>query len=183
MSDTLSEHVSARPTVRPSGSEIELGRPRLAVVLAAGRSERLASVTGGGSKALVRMGGLSLVERAVRTLLSAGIERVVVVVGYQAGPVATVVNRIAPDRVRAVFAERWELGNGASLTAAEPHAAEEHGFLLVTTDHVFSEGALEPLQRAGRPAARAANPRHGRVRWWEFRARRRYRAAPGPPTT
>ena len=152
MSDTLSEHVSAQPTVRPFGSEIELGRPRLAVVLAAGRSERLASVTGGGSKALVRVGGLSLVERAVRTLLSAGIERVVVVVGYQAGPVATVVNRIAPDRVRAVFAERWELGNGASLTAAEPHAAEEHGFLLVTTDHVFSEGALEPLQRAGRPA-------------------------------
>ncbi len=152
MSETLSEHVIGQPTVRPSRPEIELGRPRLAVVLAAGRSERLAAVTGGGSKALVRVGGLSLVERAVRTLLAAGIERVVVVVGYQAGPVATVVNRIAPDRVRAVFAERWELGNGASLAAAEPHAAEERGFLLVTTDHVFSEGALEPLRRAGRPA-------------------------------
>jgi CDP-L-myo-inositol myo-inositolphosphotransferase len=138
--------------VRPSGAQVDLGRPRLAVVLAAGRSERLAVVTGGGSKALVRLGGLSLVERAVRTVLSAGIERVVVVVGYQAGPVATVVNRIAPDRVRAVFAERWELGNGASLTAAEPHAAEEHGFLLITTDHVFSEGALEPLLAAGHPA-------------------------------
>ena len=152
MSDTLSEHASVRPTVRPSGAQVDLGRPRLAVVLAAGRSERLAVVTGGGSKALVRLGGLSLVERAVRTVLSAGIERVVVVVGYQAGPVATVVNRIAPDRVRAVFAERWELGNGASLTAAEPHAAEEHGFLLITTDHVFSEGALEPLLAAGHPA-------------------------------
>ena len=152
MSDTLSEHASIRPTVRPSGAQVHLGRPRLAVVLAAGRSERLAVVTGGGSKALVRLGGLSLVERAVRTVLSAGIERVVVVVGYQAGPVATVVNRIAPDRVRAVFAERWELGNGASLTAAEPHAAEEHGFLLITTDHVFSEGALEPLLAAGHPA-------------------------------
>jgi CDP-L-myo-inositol myo-inositolphosphotransferase len=152
VSDTLSEHASIRPTVRPSGAQVDLGRPRLAVVLAAGRSERLAVVTGGGSKALVRLGGLSLVERAVRTVLSAGIERVVVVVGYQAGPVATVVNRIAPDRVRAVFAERWELGNGASLTAAEPHAAEEHGFLLITTDHVFSEGALEPLLAAGHPA-------------------------------
>ena len=152
MSDTLSEHASIRPTVRPSGAQVHLGRPRLAVVLAAGRSERLAVVTGGGSKALVRLGGLSLVERAVRTVLSAGIERVVVVVGYQAGPVATVVNRIAPDRVRAVFAERWELGNGASLTAAEPHAAEEHGFHLITTDHVFSEGALEPLLAAGHPA-------------------------------
>jgi 1L-myo-inositol 1-phosphate cytidylyltransferase / CDP-L-myo-inositol myo-inositolphosphotransferase len=152
VSETLSKHATGRPLVQPSRPEIELGRPRLAIVLAAGRSERLASVTGGGSKALVRMGGLSLVERAVRTLLSAGMERVVVVVGYQAGPVATVVNRIAPDRVRAVFAERWELGNGASLAAAEPHSAEERGFLLVTTDHVFSDSALEPLLAADRPA-------------------------------
>lgn len=152
MSETLSKHATGRPLVQPSRPEIELGRPRLAIVLAAGRSERLASVTGGGSKALVRMGGLSLVERAVRTLLSAGMERVVVVVGYQAGPVATVVNRIAPDRVRAVFAERWELGNGASLAAAEPHSAEERGFLLVTMDHVFSDSALEPLLAADRPA-------------------------------
>jgi 1L-myo-inositol 1-phosphate cytidylyltransferase / CDP-L-myo-inositol myo-inositolphosphotransferase len=152
VSETLSKHATGRPLVQPSRPEIELGRPRLAIVLAAGRSERLASVTGGGSKALVRMGGLSLVERAVRSLLSAGMERVVVVVGYQAGPVATVVNRIAPDRVRAVFAERWELGNGASLAAAEPHSAEERGFLLVTTDHVFSDSALEPLLAADRPA-------------------------------
>ena len=152
MSDTLSEHVSNRPTARPSGQPVDLGRPRVAVVLAAGRSERLAEVTGGGSKALVRLGGLSLVERAVRTLLAMGIERVIVVVGYQAGPVAAVVNRIAPDRARAVFAERWELGNGASLAAAEPHVAEEHGFLLVTTDHVFSDGALESLLEAGHPA-------------------------------
>ncbi|HET6770890.1 MAG TPA: NTP transferase domain-containing protein, partial [Actinomycetota bacterium] len=64
-----------------------LPRPRAAVILAAGRSERLQAVTGGGSKALVRLGGLALVERTVRTLVAAGIERVVVVVGYHAGPV------------------------------------------------------------------------------------------------
>ncbi len=125
--------------------------PRVGVVLAAGRSERLAGVTGGGSKALVRVGGLALVERAVRTLLAAGLERVVVVVGYQAGPVAAVVNRLAPGRVRAIFAESWELGNGASLAAAEPFVADEGLFVLVTADHVFGEGALEPLLLAGRP--------------------------------
>ena len=126
-------------------------RPRVGVVLAAGRSERLAGVTGGGSKALVRVGGLALVERAVRTLLAAGLERVVVVVGYQAGPVAAVVDRLAPGRVRAVFAESWELGNGASLAAAESLVAEKGLFVLLTTDHVFGEGALEPLLFADRP--------------------------------
>ena len=132
----------------PQGSSV---RPRVSVVLAAGRSERLAGVTGGGSKALVRVGGPTLIERAVRTLLAAGLERVVVVVGYQAGPVAAVANRVAPGRVRTVFAERWELGNGASLAAAAPHVGDEDLFVLLTADHVFSEGALAPLLAAGRP--------------------------------
>src|SRR5215213_10722870 len=82
-------------------------RPRVGVVLAAGRSQRLESVTGGGSKVLLRLGGLSLVERAVRSLLAAGLERVLVVVGHDAGLVATVIGRFGGGRVRAVYAERW----------------------------------------------------------------------------
>lgn len=150
MTEALSERVEAE---RRSVAGAPAPRvPRVAVVLAAGRSQRLAEVTGGGSKALVRVGGLPLVERAVRSLLGAGIEHVAVVVGYQAGPVATVVNRIAPGRVRAVYADAWELGNGASLSAAEPFVAEEDLFLLVTMDHVFGDGALRALMGAGAPS-------------------------------
>ncbi len=127
-------------------------RVRRGVVLAAGRSTRLAGMTGGGSKALLRVGGVSLVERAVRRLLSLGLEQVVVVVGYHAGPVATLVNAIDPARVRAVMAERWEDGNGASLAAAEVEVADEPLFLLVTADHVFGDGSLEELVAAARPA-------------------------------
>ncbi len=127
-------------------------RPRVGVILAAGRSSRLASETAHGSKALLRVGGLTLLERAIRTLLAAGMEQVVVVVGHQAGPVAAVATRAAPGRVRAVFAEAWELGNGASLAAAEPLVAEEELFLLVTADHVFGEGAIETLVGSGAPA-------------------------------
>lgn len=127
------------------------GHPRVGVILAAGRSSRLADVTGHGSKAVLRVGGLSLLERAIRRLLSAGIERVVVVVGHQAGPVATVARRSAPGRVQTVYAEGWELGNGVSLAAAEPLVAGEELFVVITADHVFGEGALEPLLRAGRP--------------------------------
>jgi choline kinase/phosphatidylglycerophosphate synthase len=157
LSDALSEHLARTGTAsRPPTT-----RPGVGLVLAAGRSERLAGVTGGGSKALIRIGGLRFVERAVRTLFAGGLERVVVVVGYQAGPVAAVVDRLAPGRVRAVFAESWELGNGASLLAAESLVAEEGLFVLVTVDHVFGEWALEPLLSAGRPAVlvdHAPNP-------------------------
>jgi CDP-L-myo-inositol myo-inositolphosphotransferase len=126
--------------------------PRVGVILAAGRSERLSSLTGGGSKAVMRVAGLSLVERAVRTLLAAGMREVVVVVGYEAGPVAAVAKRTAPGAVRTVYAERWELGNGASLSAAEPFVASEDLFVLVTADHVFGDGALAPLLECRTPA-------------------------------
>jgi 1L-myo-inositol 1-phosphate cytidylyltransferase / CDP-L-myo-inositol myo-inositolphosphotransferase len=131
---------------------VDESRPaRVGVVLAAGRSERLHEVTRGGSKALVRLGGLPLVERAVRTLLAGGIQRVLVVVGYQAGPVAAVVSRIRSPRVRTVLAERWERGNGASLAAAEP-VLPAGPFVLLTTDHIFGEGALDGLLASLEPA-------------------------------
>ena len=91
------------------------GRPRVGVVLAAGRSVRLRPVTRGRSKLLLHLGGLSLVERAVRTLLAAGVDRVVVVVGHQAEAMSAVVQQLAPGRVTTVRADDWELGNGASL--------------------------------------------------------------------
>jgi choline kinase/phosphatidylglycerophosphate synthase len=127
---------------------------QVGVVLAAGRSERLDAVTRGGSKALLRLGGLSLVEPAVRSLLARGLERVLVVVGHDAGPVATVVGRLGSGRVRAVYADRWRDGNGASLTAVEGEAtvAGELLFVLLTTDHLFGEGALDRLLGAAEPA-------------------------------
>jgi len=141
-------------------------RPRVGVVLAAGQSERLASVTGGGSKALLRLGGLSLVERAVRSLLAAGLERVLVVVGYDAGPVATVVGRLGRGRVRVVYADRWADGNGASLAAIRGEVLGDALFLLITADHLFGEGGLDRLLVAGAPAV-LIDPAPDRAAWAE----------------
>jgi len=115
--DPLASFPGRVEMVQPDPARSRL--PRMGVVLAAGQSERLASVTGGGSKALLRLGGLSLVERAVRSLLAAGLERVLVVVGHDAGPVATIVGRLGRDRVRVVYADRWADGNGASLAGVQ----------------------------------------------------------------
>jgi choline kinase len=91
---------------------------------------------------------VSLAERVVRSLLARGLEQVLVVVGHDAGPVATVVGRLARGRVRAVYADRWQDGNGASLAAVEPTVAGEALFVLLTVDHVFAEGALDRLLAA-----------------------------------
>lgn len=155
MSNTLPDRAAADtdlPEVAPGeGAARPPSHPRVGVVLAAGHSQRLAGVTGGNSKVLIRVGGLSLVGRAIRTLLVGGVDQVVVVVGFQAGPVAAHVRRLEPRRVRAVYADAWEQGNGASLAAAAPYMDEEGLFVLLTADHVFGEGALDQLLSSNFP--------------------------------
>src|SRR5207247_1576067 len=174
-----SRHARLSPTLPAKSKALRLGAPfaltaRVAIVLAAGRSLRLRAVTGGGSKALVRLGGLPLVERAVRSLWAAAIKDVVVVVGYNAGPVAAVVSRLArAGPVRAVMAERWELGNGASLRAAHSVVEGEDSFVLMTADHVFSEGVLTGLM--GAPAPAVLVDRHPDAETWEEGTRVRER--------
>ena len=94
-------------------------RPRTAVVLMAGRSERMDVLAGGGSKLLLSLGGLSLVERTVG-MVAREVDRVLVVVGHDHERVGARAAAAAPGKVQVVRAHRWELGNGASLAAAEP---------------------------------------------------------------
>lgn len=153
MSETSREPESVVRPRRALASSLQSGQvPRVGVVLAAGTSSRLQSVTGGGSKALVQLGGLYLIERAVRKLLSAGVEHVTVVVGHNAGTVGTVVSRFNPESVSTVYADDWELGNGASLAAVRKSVEGEELFVLITTDHVFGDGAMDGLLRLGKPA-------------------------------
>ena len=127
---------------------------RTAVVLAAGNSQRLRAVTGGGSKLLLRMGGLPLIERTVRMATRIGMERIVVVVGHDAERIAQTAEQAGSGRVVVVRAPDWELGNGCSLAAAAAAVVgEEPMFLVLTGDHVLDEAALRALLDAGGPAA------------------------------
>jgi 1L-myo-inositol 1-phosphate cytidylyltransferase / CDP-L-myo-inositol myo-inositolphosphotransferase len=126
--------------------------PRVGVVLAAGRAERLSKITRGRPKALVLLGGLPLVERAVRTLLAAGVERVVVVSGHQGESVREAMDNLPTEQVRIIQSETWESGNGASLAAAEEALGGEQRFVLICGDTVFSAGALGSLVRSPGPA-------------------------------
>jgi 1L-myo-inositol 1-phosphate cytidylyltransferase / CDP-L-myo-inositol myo-inositolphosphotransferase len=135
----------ALPIPLLSGESSIPGQPRVGVILAAGRSERLSRLTRGGSKALLRIGGVSLVERAVKRLLRIGLHRVVVVVGYRGEKVAASIDRLRLDSVQTARAEAWEEGNGASLAAAEQYVIAEPRFLLVAADHLFGYGSLEEL--------------------------------------
>jgi uncharacterized protein (TIRG00374 family) len=125
--------------------------PRSGVVLAAGRSERLARRTRGRSKALLRVGGIPLIELAIRRLRGAGVERVVVVVGRDARRVGWAARR-AGGEVEIVHADGWEAGNGASLLAAETAVRDDERFALLCVDHVFDPRSLDELAAASTAA-------------------------------
>ena len=126
-------------------------RPRIAVVLVAGSSERMSELSRGGSKLLLSLGGLSMVERTVG-VVAREVDQVLVVVGHDHERVGARATRAAPGKVQVVRADRWHLGNGASLAAAESAVREDPLLLVVVGDHVFGDGTLRTLIDAGGPA-------------------------------
>lgn len=86
-------------------------RPReqktTAVILAAGRGLRLAGMTRDRPKCLIEVGGAPLIEYQLHTLASAGIDNVIVVLGYMADAVRNVVG----DRAQYVYNREWARTN------------------------------------------------------------------------
>ncbi|MER3487429.1 MAG: hypothetical protein C4307_01170, partial [Chloroflexota bacterium] len=128
--------------------------PPVAVVLAAGVGSRL----GVGTKALAEVAGATLLERAVASLHAAGIEDVVVVVGYEKERVAELVRRRRLP-VRLVENDDFLLGNGSSALVGARAAGRR--FLLVMVDHLFEPECARRVLQSAAPFALAVDSRPG----------------------
>ncbi|MFQ5915149.1 MAG: NTP transferase domain-containing protein [Nitrospinota bacterium] len=116
-----------------------------AVILAAGSGSRLRKLHRSPVKPLVKVLGVTLVERQLRALTNlAGLDEVIVVVGCEADAVRDRIERSAPWPfvVRAVENPDWERGNGDSLYAAKEWVEGENFFVLMV-DHLFEPGTIE----------------------------------------
>ena len=123
--------------------------PEIAVILAAGRGQRLYPKTKR-PKPLTPVLGLSLSERVMCTLReAAGIRHFIVTVGFEAKAVQQHFTDIARRRGLSVeFAEAlgWQLGNGASALAARDLVGNAP-FILVMSDHLFDAAIPHALLR------------------------------------
>ncbi|HEY0875863.1 MAG TPA: phosphocholine cytidylyltransferase family protein [Vicinamibacterales bacterium] len=111
-----------------------------AIILAAGRGSRLNGTAGDGPKCLVRLGGLTLIERQIRTLRDAGIDDITVVVGCQADRV----RRACGHDLTYIENVRYAQTNSLySLWMARPLLYE--GFVVLNCDVLFHPALLTDL--------------------------------------
>lgn len=121
--------------------------PTHAVVLAAGDGDRFRSTHAGSHKLLHAFRGRPLLLRTLEAARDAGIERVTMVVGYEADRVRAAVDEWAPAglAISYVLNADWHLENGVSVLAARELAAGERIALLMG-DHVFDPAVLRNLR-------------------------------------
>ena len=113
-----------------------------AVILAAGRGERMRPYTDYVPKPLMKFKGRPLVDHVVSALRGAGVDDVLVVTGYMGDAVGRHLLRAYGGEVEVVHNPRWEAGNGVSLMAARERLAGGD-FVLSMCDHIYSGSLVE----------------------------------------
>ena len=116
-----------------------------AVILAAEEEHRFFASGINNPKPLVMLGGLSLLERAVRSGARAGLSEFLIVVGAQGEHIRrTSEPRLNDLPITWITDDCWRSGNGASILAAAPFLGREH-FLVMRADHVIFPQTLRHL--------------------------------------
>jgi choline kinase len=118
-----------------------------ALVLAAGNGDRFQAGLRR-SKLLEPILGQPLILRTLQTARDAGISRAVLVLGYEADSLRSVIERHAPDGLDIQFSynPEWLLENGVSVLAARERLLASR-FALLMGDHLFSASMLTQLLR------------------------------------
>ena len=107
------------------------------VILASGLGSRLNSEGRNEPKPLMPVGGMALIERVITLMQTAGIEKIVVVVGYRGDQIREYIKKKNIQGV--VFADNPEYNkkNGISLLRAHDFL-DDAPFMLSMSDHIFS---------------------------------------------
>jgi 1L-myo-inositol 1-phosphate cytidylyltransferase/CDP-L-myo-inositol myo-inositolphosphotransferase len=108
------------------------------VVLAAGRGSRL-GLPDAAPKPLAPLAGRKIIDYTLEAIAAAGIDDILVVVGYREDEVRRAIGEIGPEGVPISFVSnaKWDGPASTSLRAARDWC-DEDPFLLAMSDHVLS---------------------------------------------
>jgi len=122
-----------------------------AVILAAGRGER---ITGGEeyrSKPLIKLYDLSLIERSIKKLSNKlKVNKIYVITGFKHDELKIHLDklkrRLTVD-LEVVFAKEWEKGNGASFLSVLNHIKKKQLYMLMV-DHIFNDEFYSTISKS-----------------------------------
>ncbi|MHC4477855.1 MAG: sugar phosphate nucleotidyltransferase [Planctomycetota bacterium] len=119
-----------------------------AAIIAAGRGKRLGDLTQSEAKPLVKLLGLSLIERVILTAKQAGITEFIVVIGYLGDRIKEALGDGCRYGVRIDYIqnEGWEAGNATSVLKCKELLTDR--FVLLMSDHMFDQRVLQGLLSA-----------------------------------
>jgi len=114
-----------------------------AVILAAGQGTRTKLEI---PKPLVKIAGISLLERTIFNFTSLNIKEIVIVVGYKAEKIKNYLNnKELTQNCQIIWVEnpQFQRGNGLSILCARDYVEEY--FLLSMVDHIHEKNLFSPL--------------------------------------
>jgi len=129
-----------------------------AIILAAGRGLRLSGSQGPHiPKCLLRFGQQSLLERHLRLLQTAGVQEVVLGLGFEHELVEAELSRLAAlglPRAEIVINERFTLGSVLTVHVAAAAMRRGGDVLLMDADVLYDERIMQALTRGAAPSNR-----------------------------
>jgi 1L-myo-inositol 1-phosphate cytidylyltransferase len=130
-----------------STSSVKKAKVTDVVILMAGSGSRLRIAGENFLKPLIPIHERPLISYTINALASAGIKRIIAVVGFESDSMITGVKALIPRDIEIRFVEnpQWEKQNGVSLLAAMPWLTAP--FLLTMADHLFDSTIVDLLLR------------------------------------
>lgn len=129
---------------------------KTAVIMAAGLGTRFGKMTEERPKGFIEVGGLSMVERSIETLISCGIEQIIIGTGYLKECYETLCEKY--PQVKCVFSPRYAETNSMYTLYNCREAIGDNDFLLLESDIIFNANAIKEMLSEPHPDVMLITP-------------------------
>ena len=121
-----------------------------AVILAAGKGERISNTDEFVAKPLIKIFDVSLIERSIKNLINnLNIKKIYIVTGFNHKEInnhlVKLKNKLSIN-IEIIFAKDWEKGNGASFLAILDKINNQQFYLLMV-DHLFNKEFYKTISK------------------------------------
>lgn len=116
---------------------------KTAVVMAAGMGTRFGHNTDYIPKGFIECGGISMIERSIKTLIESGIEHIIIGTGYHREKYESLVKRYS--QIECVFSPRYADTNSMYTLFNCREAIGDDDFLLLESDLIYEKRAITSL--------------------------------------